>query len=236
MLDCHEKQLQAMVNSNAEPLILKTGSNTDSVINITKELEFQFVTWCSNFDNLITTQKSFVRHLNGWSVDWLPKYEIDTSDGIVPFSPSSIEAHHVFVVVNDWNNALRRVSESDMMAAMHNFAVDVRNIWERIEEGERLRRKAKYLSRDYSRRRDSLQHDTGDYRNHGDDVAILESFRKRLDEEKNKHDEIVSEVEEITLNSLRSGLLTLFEALVEFCSETVKAYEGIRTRNEDRRT
>lgn len=57
-------------------------------------------------------------------------------------------------------------------------------------------------------------------------------MKKRLDEERMKLEEIVKQVQEAVLTSLKTGLLPIFEALQDFASETVKLYGAIRLPKE----
>ena len=242
MLECHQKQFQAILNSKSHNLMAKMGVHGNTVANITRELEVQLVNWCSSFHDWINTQKSYVEALNGWLMKWLPHEEEETPDGVVPFSPSRIEAPAVFVVSNDWNNALRRVSEAEVMTAMHNFAVNVHKLWESQEEEQRQKLKAEYLSRDYARRLDAFQNDSGlpgnlDIASVTDNGQVyhddmLELTRRRLDEERTKHEAIVKQIQEAASTSLKTGLLPIFEALGDFTSETVKVYEEVRIPKE----
>ncbi|ONK57629.1 uncharacterized protein A4U43_C09F2460 [Asparagus officinalis] len=246
MLECHRKQLQAILDSKTHNLRAKTGVHGHIVANATKELEIQLVNWCSCFYNWISIQKSYVEALNGWLMKWLPQEEEETEDGILPFSPSRIKAPVVFVVSNDWSNALLRVSESEVMTAMHNFAVHVHNLWESQDEEQRLKLKAEFLSRDYDQRLNTLKRDGRIQGNNLDVVSAtnagqvyqddtrkaLELARKRLEEERTKHRQIAKQVQEAASSTLETGLLPVFEALRGFISETVDAYKELRIPKE----
>lgn len=246
MLECHLKQFQAILDSKSHNLMVKTGVHGGVVTNITRELEVQLVNWCSRFHDWINTQKSFVELLNGWLMKWLPQELEETPDGVVPFSPSRIAAPTVFIVSNDWNNALRMVSEAEVMTAMHNFAVNVHRLLEKQEEEQRQKLKAEYLSRDYAGRVRTLQNDSGMHGNldivpvtdservhQNDAMNTLELMGRRVDEERTKHLEIVKQIQEAASTSLKTGLLPVFEALRDYTSETVKAYEMVRIPKEN---
>ncbi|KAK9167536.1 hypothetical protein Scep_002727 [Stephania cephalantha] len=53
-------------------------------------------------------------------------------------------------------------------------------------------------------------------------------MRKRMEEERTKYKETVKRVNETASNSLQAGLIPIFEALENFTSETLQAYEHVR--------
>ncbi|KAJ0976829.1 hypothetical protein J5N97_012303 [Dioscorea zingiberensis] len=244
VLECHQKQFQAIVESQSQNFMAKTAIQRNSVDKVTMELEQELLRWCSCFNEWIQSQKSYIESLNGWLIRWLPREVEVTADGVVPFSPSRIGAPAIFIISNDWFHAMQRISEVEVIRAMRAFAANVHELWESQDEEQRQKVKAEYLSRDYSRRLKSLQQENG---SHGhlnivltsengettDDRAMaLDSMKKRLDEERAKHAEAVKQVQEVASSSLRNGLVPIFEALKNFTMETLKAYEGLRMPDE----
>lgn len=246
ILDCHRRQFQAIVESKSHSLIVKTGTQRNSAAKVTIELELELLNWCSCFGKWIHIQKSYIEALNGWLTKWLLQEKEETPDGVVPFSPTKIGAPAAFIISNDWYHMIERISEAEVIKAMQSFAVSVHGLWERQDEEERQKLKAEYLSKDFTRRLRSLQRESGmhghldisdktsisisnnDGSFHDDRMMALDEMKKRLDEERAKHEETIKLVQEVAASNLKTGLIPIFEALGNFTLETLKGYEQVR--------
>ncbi|KAL7246243.1 hypothetical protein ACSBR2_001380 [Camellia fascicularis] len=253
MLKCHHKQFQAIVESKTRSLRANTGSRRDSSLRATQELETELLSWCSHFGDWINTQKSFIESLNGWLLRCLFHEPEETADGIVPFSPGRIGAPPVFVICNDWSQAMETISETGVANAMNNFASSLRQLLERQDEAQRQSLKAEFLSKDFERRLRTLRMEKGRLEHEQDvmsdktggsivpsesgvspldDLKVdLDSMRKKLQEERANHTEAVKLVHNASSSSLQAGLIPIFEALGNFTSEALKAYEHVRIQN-----
>ena len=250
MLKCHQKQFQAIKESKIQTLKANTGFRTDSSLRATRELEMELLTWCSHFNNWINAQKSYVESLNGWLVRCLNPEPEETPDGIAPFSPGRIGAPPIFVICNDWSQAMETVSELGVKRAMQSFASDVRRLYERQDDEHRQRLKAEYLSQDFEKRMTRLRtergkmkmdHDRDTDKTGGsivasesgvsplDDLKVdLDSIRKKLEEERARHKDAIKLVHDAASSSLQGGLVPIFKSLENFTSEALKAHEQIR--------
>ncbi|XP_008810929.1 protein ALTERED PHOSPHATE STARVATION RESPONSE 1-like [Phoenix dactylifera] len=249
ILDCHRRQFQAIIESKSQSLIVKTGIQRNSAAKVTIELELELLNWCSCFGNWIRTQKSYIEALNGWLMKWLLQEKEETPDGVIPFSPSRIGAPAAFIISNDWYHMIERISEAEVIKAIRSFAVSVHGLWERQDEEQRQKLKAEYLSKDFARRLRSLQKESGMHgyldvsdktaisvsnnvgASHDDHMMALDEMKKRVDEERARHEETIKEVQEVAASNLRMGLIPIFEALGNFTSETLKGYEQVRIPN-----
>ncbi|KAH7567912.1 hypothetical protein JRO89_XS07G0185700 [Xanthoceras sorbifolium] len=249
MLKCHHKQFQAIMESKVRSLKANTGFQKDSGLKATLDLEMELLNWCGRFNNWVHTQKSYVESLNEWLLKCLLHEPEETADGPAPFSPSRIGAPPIFVICNDWYQAIVRISEKEVSGAMSGFASTLRQLWERQDEEQCQRIKAEYLSKDFEKRlrtlrieRGKIEHDqdalsdktaVSKVSEHGvsplDDLKVdLDSMRKRLEEERARHKETVKLVHNAASSSLQAGLIPIFEALNKFSSEVVKAHEQVR--------
>ncbi|KAK7817522.1 nitrate regulatory gene2 protein, partial [Quercus suber] len=253
MLKCHQKQFQAIMESKFRSLKANTSSRRDSGLKATLELEMELLNWCSRFNNWINTQKSYVKSLNGWLLRCLNQEQEETPDGPAPFSPGRIGAPPVFIICNDWYQAMEGISERKVANSMHGFAVSLRQLWERQNEEQRQKIEAEFLSKDFEKQLRTLRMETGkmelDHDTVSDKTAVskvpsesgisplddlkvdLDSMRKRLYEEKAKHKETIRWVHDAASNSVQAGLVPIFEALENFTSEALKAHEQVRLPN-----
>ncbi|KAK2659471.1 hypothetical protein Ddye_006004 [Dipteronia dyeriana] len=245
MLKCHQKQFQAIMESKVRSL----KANTDSGLKATIHLEMELRKWCTLFNNWVYTQKSYVESLNEWLLKCLLDEPEETPDGPAPFSPSRIGAPPVFVICNDWYQAIARISEKEVCGAMSGFASTLHQFWERHDEEQRQRIKADYLSKDFEKRLGTLRIERGKIEHDQDalsdktavskvsesgvspldDLKVdLDSMRKRLEEERARHKETIKLVHNAASSNLQAGLIPIFEALNKFSSEVVKAHEEVR--------
>ncbi|XP_043808822.1 nitrate regulatory gene2 protein-like [Manihot esculenta] len=248
MLRCHQKQFQAIMESKARYLKANSGLQRDSGLKATLELETELINWCTCFNNWVNTQKSYVELLNQWLLRYLLIEPEETPDGIAPFSPSRMGAPPIFVVCNDWYQAMVRISEKGVENAMLNFASSLHQLLERQDEEHGQRIKADYISKDFEKRLHTLSMERGRMEALSDkamskvpsesgvspldDLKVeLDSMKKKLEEERYSYKEAAKLVHDAASGSLQSGLVPIFEALGNFTSEVLKAHEQVRLEN-----
>lgn len=252
MLRCHQKQFQAIMESKVRSLKANTGLQRDAGLKATLELEMELINWCTRFNSWISAQKSYVKSLNEWLLRCLRHEPEETADGIAPFSPGRIGAPPIFVICNDWYQAMVRISEKGVETAMLDFASSLHQLWERQDEEQRQRMKAEYLTKDFEKQlrtlrmererieqeRDALSDKTMSKvpSESGvsplDDLKVdLDSMRKKLAEERARHKEATKLVHDAASSSLQAGLVPIFEALGNFTAEVLKAHEEVRLQH-----
>ncbi|KAJ8762944.1 hypothetical protein K2173_023073 [Erythroxylum novogranatense] len=248
-LRCHQKQFQAIMDTKIQYLRANTGLQGDSGLKATLELEMELINWSTRFGNWINAQKLYVESLNEWLLRCLFHEPEETPDGIAPFSPGRIGAPSMFVVCNDWYQAMVRISEKGVENAMLEFASNLHQLWERHDEENRQRIKAEYLKKDFDKQLRTLRMERGKVKRELDvlsdktmskvpsesgvspldDLKVdLDSMRKKLEEERARHKEAAKLVHNAASSSLQAGLVPIFEALGNFTSEVIKSHEQVR--------
>ncbi|KAJ8767029.1 hypothetical protein K2173_012540 [Erythroxylum novogranatense] len=231
MLECHQYQCQVIKAARSLTLIGSGKKYSDDRLHATLQLEHELLHWTSNFTSWMGAQKGYVRALNNWLVKCLLYEPEVTPDGIVPFSPGRLGAPPVFVICNQWAQALERISEKEVLDAMRVFASSVFQLWEqdKVEIKQRmmvnkdLERKVKNLDREDQKIQKEIQAldkkivlVVGD----GNNLSLSGSVVYQSD----------------TSNSgLKSSLRRIFEALDRFTADSVKAYEELMQRSEEER-
>ncbi|XP_068653040.1 protein ALTERED PHOSPHATE STARVATION RESPONSE 1-like [Aristolochia californica] len=241
IMKCHRKQFQAILESKTSSLIGKTQIRSDSSTRATIELEQELLNWCACFDQWIRKQRAYIKALNGWLINCLDQKPEITPDGVVPFSPGRIGAPPVFVISNDWCSVMDRILEADVTQAMQNFASSVHKLWERQDEERRQKLRAEFLTRDFEKRlrslevsKDAIDKKVVSASNRGSGVLQLDLLKRRLDEERAKHVEIIKQVQEAVAGSIEMGLVPIFEAMDKFSSIMVEDIERVRIQEEGR--
>lgn len=250
ILKCHQKQFQAVMQSKIRSLKARTGSRRDESLKATVDLEMELVNWCTRFNNWIRTQKAYVESLNGWLLRCLNNEPEETADGVAPFSPSRMGAPPIFIICNDWHQAMLEISEDKVVGAIHGFALNLHELWERQDEEQRQRIKANFLYKDFEEHLRTLKMERAMIKSDQDDAAggtalskvpsengisppddlkaNLDSLRKKLYDERAKHKDAIKLVHNAASSSIQAGLVPIFEALEKFSSEVMKAHEQVR--------
>lgn len=233
MVVCHKKQLQEIMEAKSHVQVGSCEIRGDAGVKATLKLEMECMKWAKCFGDWVNAQKSFVKFLNGWLTKCIIQEEESTPDDIAHFSPSSVGAPGTFIVCNDWYQAAEKVPGSQVSAAIYGFYSSLHQLWGKQIEEQQQRVKAEYLSDDFERRVRSFYEERGINYSHGvADQDELENnlgvIKKRLDKQRLRHGEAVKEVNVAASSSLRSGMMSIFEALESFCFESFKGYKQIR--------
>ncbi|KAG5245119.1 nitrate regulatory gene2 protein [Salix suchowensis] len=203
MIKCHRRQLQAIKNAETCVHVAGMHARKGPRLRAAKNLEKETWKWAARFSHYIRTQKTFVSLLNNWLLRYISE-ELKTLDEADRFSPGRIGAPAIFVVCNDWHNAIQNISEDGVCRAIHAG----RRTPQRIKTEQLL----KDLEDQYEK----------------DAVAATQEM---LDEQKAAHQEAIKLANDAASDCLRSSLPPVFETLESFCLENLKAYEKIRIPN-----
>ncbi|XP_028768103.1 nitrate regulatory gene2 protein isoform X2 [Neltuma alba] len=226
MLECHRNQCEAIREARILGSIRSRKKNGDGHLLATKELEQELINWTFQFSSWVSAQKGYVRALNNWLLRCLLYEPEETPDGIVPFSPSRIGAPPIFVICNQWSQALERISEKEVVDSMRVLTMSVLQIWEqdRLEMHQQLmvnkdlERKVKHLDKDDQRIQKQIQAlerqmvlASGD----GKGLSVSENIIYQSDKS----------------SSLQASLQRIFEAMERFTENSVRAYEELIQRS-----
>ncbi|KAK9944340.1 hypothetical protein M0R45_009913 [Rubus argutus] len=231
MLECHRNQCLAIREARGLGPIGSGKKLSDAHIDATLQFEQQLVNWTFRFSTWISAQKGYVRALNNWLLKCLLYEPEETADGIVPFSPGRIGAPPVFVICNQWSQALERISEREVVDSMRVFTMSVLQSWEqgklemrqRMTENQDLQKKFKNLDKKDQKLQKEIQA--------LDKKVVLVS---RDVDYPSVTGQIVYQSE--TRNStLQASLQRIFEAMERFTDVSTKAYEELLQRSEEER-
>ncbi|XP_075517182.1 uncharacterized protein LOC142551694 [Primulina tabacum] len=239
MLKCHQKQFQSIMDSKMRKLKANTGLKNDSSARATTELERELRLWCERFVDWIAFQKSYIESLNGWLLQCVQYEPEETPDGPVPYSPGQLGAPPIFIVCNDWHQAMESISEARVTNAMNTLLTSLRQLEEKQDQEGRQRLKAEYLSKDIEKhlrsQRMTMSEKTGLPLVPSDKLADqkvdLDSMRRRLAEEIIKHKDAKKLVHDAASSSLKGGLVPIFKALENFTSDALKLHEHVRLKH-----
>lgn len=228
MLECHHSQCEAIREARILVSIGSRKKSGDSHLLATKQLEQELINWTFQFAGWVSAQKGYVRALNNWLLKCLLYEPEETSDGIVPFSPGRIGAPQIFVICNQWSQALDRISEKEVVDTMHVFTMSVLRIWEQdklelhqqLIQNKDLERKVRNIDRDDQKLQKQIQAlerkivlTSGE----GKGLSVSENIIYPSDKSSN----------------LQASLQRIFEAMERFTDESARAYEELLQRSEE---
>ncbi|KAA8535940.1 hypothetical protein F0562_028418 [Nyssa sinensis] len=232
MLECHHSQCQAIGEARKLDAIASRKHTSDAHLEATVQLEHELLNWTLRFSCWVGAQKGFVRALNNWLMKCLLYVPEETPDGIAPFSPGRIGAPPVFVICNQWSQALERISEKEVVDSMRDFATIVLQLLERdkLEMRQRMmtnkdmERKVKNLEREDQR----IQKET----------QALDKMMVLVSGDGNGlslSGQVVYQSDTSKSSSLQVSLQHIFEAMERFTANSLKAYEELLQRIEEDR-
>ena len=230
MLECHRSQCQVIREAKTLGSIGSGKKLSDDHLKATLQLERELISWTIRFSSWIGAQKGYVRALNNWLLKCLYYEPEVTDDGIVPFSPSRIGAPPIFVICNQWSQAMARISEREVVDSMRIFAMSVLQLWQqdksemhrRMMANKDLETSARSLDREDQKLQKEIQAlDKKIVLVSGDGNGLSVAGH-------------VVYQSETSNSSLQVSLQRIFEAMERFTSESSKAYEELLQRVKER--
>ncbi|KAE9614648.1 hypothetical protein Lalb_Chr04g0246971 [Lupinus albus] len=229
MLECHHCQCEAIKEARILGSVGSRKKGGDSHLMATKQLEQELINWTFQFSSWISAQKGYVRALNNWLLKCLLYEPEETPDGIVPFSPGRIGAPPIFVICNQWSQALDRISEKEVVDSMHVFTMSVLQVWEQdklemhrqMVDNKDLERKVRNLDRDdqkLQKQIQALERKVIMASGEGKGLSVSENIKYQSDKGS---------------SSLQASLQRIFEAMERFTDESVRAYDELLQRSEE---
>ncbi|KAK6946520.1 protein of unknown function DUF630 [Dillenia turbinata] len=227
MLDCHRAQCAAIKEARILDAIANDRKPSDVRIEALLKLEHELVSWTYRFTNWVHTQKGYVRALNEWLLKCLPCEPEETADGPAPFSPGRMGAPPVFVICNQWSQALDSISEKEVVVAMQVCSTSVLQLWERdkgdvhrlLTANKEMERKVKELER-----KDQKLHK---------EIHTLEKKLVLVSGDGNGLSLSLDVQQSEGSSSLQACLKHIFEAMERFAANTMQAYEQLLQRCEE---
>ncbi|KAK6277848.1 hypothetical protein POUND7_018171 [Theobroma cacao] len=157
MLECHSCQCRKVMEAKCLDVIPLNGKLiNDAQLEVAIKVKLELQNWSLSFSSWIEAQRGYVKALNGWVRRCLQYEPEETADGIAPFSPGRCGAPPVFVIVNQWSEAIDRLSEKEVVEAVHGLFMSINQVLEhhnadlqqRIIADKDMERKVKILEKE----------------------------------------------------------------------------------------
>ncbi|KAM5562596.1 protein ALTERED PHOSPHATE STARVATION RESPONSE 1-like [Rosa sericea] len=250
MLDCHETQnkILVQVKSFAGSTFGKFCNNSHRLATL--QLEAELLNWHGCFTEYVAAQKAYVEALHGWLTKFVAPEEEFYSRGKSSAVPYGVNGPPLFVICHDWLSSMEKLPNRAVTFALKSFAKDVRALWTQQGKEQQQKRKVDSLAKELDRRTLAFQkteskflepklmeHKSESDMDHQSEYITekkdqLDMFRRKLDVEREKHQNYMQETQRITLNGFQTGFCAVFDSLTEFSEASQKMYSDLVTYNE----
>lgn len=206
-LECHQKQLLATTETKTCNVTWKMATDAKA----TAQLEQEFLNWSLRFSKWIKTQRSYIKSILDWVEFLVNDKEVGkTAVGGVFLSN---EAPCIFVLCKDWMKLMNGVSEDGVIASMNASAGTMHDLLE-MQDLEKY---------PYKRRSRSMMMRWLGWMC----SPTFNSKDLETSEAKEKHGEIVRQLNGEASRILRTCLIPILHALGCFIKNTSTSYEEL---------
>ncbi|KAL1059728.1 hypothetical protein V6Z11_1Z012300 [Gossypium hirsutum] len=219
----HDSQLKIVEKLKSLDIAFASKETTKHHHERTIQLHNVVQEWYSQFDKLVTHQKQYIQALNNW-----------LKLNLIPIESSLKE----------------KLPDEVAKSAISSFAAVIKTIIIHQEEEMKLKEKCEETRKEFLRKSqafeewyhkyrqrrsgsDEMDAERGEDANAKDPVSerqfVVESLKKRLEEEVEAHEKHCIQVREKSLGSLKIRLPELFRAMSDYSHACSDAYEKLRT-------
>ncbi|OIW06797.1 hypothetical protein TanjilG_11522 [Lupinus angustifolius] len=251
MLESHETQKKIISEVNAFTCPMYGRYCNQSHLMATHQLGAQLQSWRECFNEYTAAQKAYVEALHGWLSKFIvPEVEFYSKRKNVCM-PFQVNGPALLVICNDWLSSMQKLPEKTVSLALKTVVKDVKAL--RFQQGEEQQQKRKVdsLAKDLDRKcsgsykaktkllelqviDQTSEMGTDDrYECMMEKNDYLETLRRNLEVEKEKHHSCMQETRRITLHGLQSGLSQVFDSITEFSKASEQMYNDLVTYSED---
>ncbi|XP_050227872.1 protein ALTERED PHOSPHATE STARVATION RESPONSE 1-like isoform X2 [Mercurialis annua] len=254
MLESHETQSRIMLEVKSFNCPAYGKFSNESHRLATLQLEAEIDNWHMCFAAYVPSQKAYIDAMSSWLSKFIaPEVEF-YSGGKYSLAPCRTSGPPLLVTCHGWLAWMDTLPENAVTYAMKSFGKDIHALWYQQGKEKQLKRKVDGLAKELDRRAVAFQRaerkilmtklseqetevsvsNRLEYLTEG--KILLDMFRKRLDEEKEKHLNSMQETQQITISSFQTGFSSVFESLAEFSKASVKMYADLVTYSANAKT
>ncbi|BFG42351.1 hypothetical protein CerSpe_286250 [Prunus speciosa] len=251
MLECHETQNKILfdVKSFAGSTYGKFSNNSHR--RATLQLQVELQNWHECFKEYVAAQKAYVETLHGWLTKFVVPEDEFYSRSRSSAVPYGVNGPPLLVICRDWLVSVDKLPDRAVTIALKSFTKDVRALSLQQGEEQQQKRKVDSLAKELDRRILSFQKTESrllepkltehkcesDMERQSESLTEkkeqLDMFRRKLDVEREKHQNYMKETQRITLKGFQTGFCAVFESLSEFSKASQKMYNELVTCSEN---
>lgn len=207
----------------------------------TRQLEIELMNWRACFTEYVAAQKNYIHAL----YCWLSKFIAPQVEFYSPPPLCGSNGPPLLVLCHDWLECMDKLPDKAVSFAIKSCARDVKALW--LQQGQELQQKRKVdsLSKEVDKKTMAFQKAENrmielrisdkstelEVDNRAESFVegkdVLESLRRRVEMEKEKHRKFMQETERIMLNGFQTGFCGVFESVSEFSRAALKMYNEL---------
>ncbi|KAL5706459.1 Protein ALTERED PHOSPHATE STARVATION RESPONSE 1 [Ranunculus cassubicifolius] len=235
MYECHQVQTHIVEQLK----FLNTVPSTDPTSEIhrqsTLQLELEVQQWHLGFCDLVKSQRDYMLSLTGWLRLSLFQFH---SEQLTKTRQNSA----IYSLCEEWQQALDRIPDKVASEGIKSFLTVIHAIVVQQAEEHKQKKRSEAAFKELEKKvveLRSLECKYGPYavgrsygsRSNRNPVAAkqvkVEILKTKAEEEKSKHEKLVSVTRSMTINNLQMGFPHLFQALTGFSSVCMRAFESV---------
>ncbi|KAH9316704.1 hypothetical protein KI387_025331, partial [Taxus chinensis] len=230
MYDSHRRQQEIVSGLRSIDISNAPEETTEQHHQRTVQLHNVVIDWQSQSGKLVHFQKEYINALNNWLRLNLIPIESNLKEKVS--SPPKTVLPPIHALLQEWHNELDKVPDTVVLEAIKSFAAIIERIVE--QQQDEIKQKSKYeeIKNEHERKRrafeewerrnrDKSQSELNESESTGanskdpikERKAQLGILKEREEEEKEKHKKACKYTRALSLNSLKTGLPAVFEAM-----------------------
>lgn len=246
----HDSQLKIVTELKSLDISQDIKETTKHHYDRTVQLWNVVQEWQSQFDKLVTQQKHYIQALNSWLKLNLIPIESNLKEKIS--SPPKAQNPPIQALLYTWHDYLDKLPDELAKSAITSFAAVIKTIIIQQEEEMKCKERCEETRKEFLRknqafedwyqkhlhRRGPEEAERGEDGNTNNPVSerqfVVESLKKKLEEEIESHKKLCVQVREKSLQSLKTRLPELFRALSDYSHACADAYEKLKSITQSR--
>lgn len=251
MLESHEIQNKIMFEVKTFTCPTYGKFCNDSHRLSTLQLEAELRNWRMCFTEYIAAQKAYVEALHGWISKFIvPEVEFySRRRSSVP--PYQVNGPPLLIICRNWLASLDKLPGKAVSSALISCEKDVRALWVQQGEEQQQKRKVDSLSKELDGKILAFQkaenkiyelkltdHKLEPEIDHRADYLkerkdLLDNFRKKVDLEKENHQNCMQQTQRITLDGFQTGFGRVFESMTDFSKIILKMCNDLLRKDDN---
>ncbi|KAJ6929831.1 protein ALTERED PHOSPHATEARVATION RESPONSE 1-like [Populus alba x Populus x berolinensis] len=235
MYESHQVQTHIVQQLKYLNAIPSTEPTTEIHRQSTLQFEFEVQQWHHSFCNVVKAQRDYIRSLTGWLR--LSLFQFSKN----PISRTSQESR-IYSLCEEWNHAVDRIPDKVASEGIKSFLTVIHAIVVQQTEEHKQKKKSESAFKEFEKKVAELRSLESKYGPYSmpeasstirikDPVtekrAKVEILRARAEEEKSKHEKLISVTRSVTSNNLQMGFPHAFQAMVGFSSVCMNVFESV---------
>ncbi|XP_061367717.1 protein ALTERED PHOSPHATE STARVATION RESPONSE 1-like isoform X1 [Gastrolobium bilobum] len=238
MYECH--QVQKHIVQQLEYINTIPSNNPTSEIHrqSTLQLELEVQQWHQSFCNLFKAHRDYIQSLTSWLR--LSLFQFNRN----PLNRTTEESK-IYSLCEEWHLAVDRIPDKVASEGIKSLLTVIHAIVVQQTEEHKQKKKSdsafKELEKKVVQLRSleckygpySMRESSGTMRNKdpvAEKRAKVEALRAKAEEEKTKHEKLVSVTRAMTLNNLQMGCPHVFQGIVGFSSVCMEVFESVHNK------